>query len=149
MYLGAVKLPDERSSSADCVSPGRRLVLLPGNDYAGLRSCQRVNQEAFACPFGVRIVARYHVQTSPLMERYRIQVEQRRDPSLVGRAFAGESYATRDVCTLVLKVDLLNPTDLTETHDFIAAVQQHQDIIAVNYPARAVGVVKHMSPAEV
>lgn len=43
------------------------------------------------------------------------QVEQRRDPSLRGRAFA---------------------------------VQQHQDIIAVNYPARHAGVVKHMSPAE-
>jgi nucleotidyltransferase/DNA polymerase involved in DNA repair len=29
------------------------------------------------------------------------------------------------------------------------AVQQHQDIIAVNYPARAAGVKKHMLPAEV
>ena len=29
------------------------------------------------------------------------------------------------------------------------AVQQHQDIIAVNYPARRAGVKKHMSPAEV
>ena len=29
------------------------------------------------------------------------------------------------------------------------AVQQHQDIIAVSYAARAVGVKKHMKPAEV
>lgn len=29
------------------------------------------------------------------------------------------------------------------------AIQQHQDIIAANYPARAAGVKKHMRPAEV
>jgi len=29
------------------------------------------------------------------------------------------------------------------------AIQQHQDIITVNYPARAAGVKKHMRPAEV
>ena len=29
------------------------------------------------------------------------------------------------------------------------AIQQHQDIIAVNYPARSAGVTKHMRPHEV
>ena len=29
------------------------------------------------------------------------------------------------------------------------AIQQHQDIVAVNYPARAAGVRKHMRPADV
>lgn len=28
------------------------------------------------------------------------------------------------------------------------AIQQHQDIIAANYAARAAGVTKHMAPAE-
>jgi nucleotidyltransferase/DNA polymerase involved in DNA repair len=29
------------------------------------------------------------------------------------------------------------------------AIQQHQDVIAVNYPARQAGVKKHMQPAQV
>jgi nucleotidyltransferase/DNA polymerase involved in DNA repair len=29
------------------------------------------------------------------------------------------------------------------------AIQQHQDVIAVNYPARQAGVKKHMPPAQV
>jgi nucleotidyltransferase/DNA polymerase involved in DNA repair len=29
------------------------------------------------------------------------------------------------------------------------AIQQHQDVIAVNYPARQAGVTKHMPPAQV
>lgn len=28
------------------------------------------------------------------------------------------------------------------------AIQQHQDVIAVNYPGRAAGVKKHMPPAQ-
>ena len=31
--------------------------------------------------------------------------------------------------------------------DMAVAVQQHQDIIALNYPARDAGVIKHMDPA--
>ena len=54
----------------------------------------------------------------------------------------------------VLKWCMLNACQVEEKKRGVApgtpvAIQQHQDIIAANYPARAAGVKKHMRPAEV
>jgi nucleotidyltransferase/DNA polymerase involved in DNA repair len=69
-----------------------------------------------------------------------------------------EGVATEGVATgsIVLHVDadsffcqverLRNPAEL---QGIPIAVQQHQDIIAVDYAARAAGVHKHMAPAQV
>ena len=60
-------------------------------------------------------------------------------------------------CAVVLHVDadaffcqveaLRSPNG--SLHGIPLAVQQHQDIISVNYAGRAAGVKKHMVPAEV
>jgi hypothetical protein len=59
-------------------------------------------------------------------------------------AAAGFGLCVQDLDCFFVQVEQLRRPALRH---LAMAVQQHQDIIAVNYPARDAGVTKHMDPA--
>jgi len=77
--------------------------------------------------------------TSPLgrvvahldLDCFFVQVETQKNPTLRNKPGIVDYFA------------LFFPNSL-----FLVAVQQHQDIISVSYEARALGVLKHMTPKE-
>eukprot|EP00879_Flechtneria_rotunda_P031682 GHRR01034633.1.p1 GENE.GHRR01034633.1~~GHRR01034633.1.p1 ORF type:complete len:131 (+),score=38.01 GHRR01034633.1:548-940(+) len=60
--------------------------------------------------------------------------------------YGGQCILHMDVDSLFCQVEVLRNPWL---RDIPLAIQQHEDVIAINYPAKQAGVKKHMKPKEV
>eukprot|EP00879_Flechtneria_rotunda_P028199 GHRR01030287.1.p1 GENE.GHRR01030287.1~~GHRR01030287.1.p1 ORF type:complete len:133 (+),score=35.19 GHRR01030287.1:548-946(+) len=59
--------------------------------------------------------------------------------------YGGQCILHMDVDSLFCQVEVLRNPWL---RDIPLAIQQHEDVIAINYPAKQAGVKKHMKPKE-